>query len=136
MPYELTFNKRVDVSITKDYINDCCYGGDVVADQLLPALKGRCQGCQGADQEDWGWFIWFRDGEAFLAVDIYCDDLAAGVFKVHLTSRKNRWLRPSNIADSPALEELKEIVVVRLTEWVGTAPSVELLDAKYLPKST
>jgi hypothetical protein len=132
MPYELTFIKPVQAQDKEIYFNDCCYGGDVVADALLPALKLRYPDCEGAGQEDWGWFIWFRDGEIFLAVDIYCNDSTTGAFKVHLTSRKKRWLRPSNIADTPQLEELKQIVIARLTEWVGIAPGVERLNEKYL----
>lgn len=135
MPYELTFTKPVPIQSKENYINDCCLGGDVVAEALLPALKARYPDCQGAGQEDWGWFIWFREGEIFLAVDIYCDDFESGAFKIHLTSRCKRWLRPSNIVDSAELEELKQIVVARLTEWVGAPPSVEALDEKYMPRT-
>ena len=72
MPYEIAFTKRLDVADTDVYINECCWGGDVVTEQLLPTVNARYEDVQ-RDQEDWGWFIWFRKGRTSLAIDVFCD---------------------------------------------------------------
>ena len=55
------------------YINDCCIGGDVVLQVLLAELRKIYDDLM-TNQEDWGWFAWFRDGNVRLAVDVFCDD--------------------------------------------------------------
>ena len=62
MPYELSFTKRVPIVDREQYINECCIGGDVVVNRLLPSVRSRYTDVQ-TNQEDWGWFIWFRQGE-------------------------------------------------------------------------
>jgi len=42
MPYAMKFTKQVEPSEADEYINDCCIGGDVVLDRLLPVL-GCCR---------------------------------------------------------------------------------------------
>jgi hypothetical protein len=39
MPYVVSFVKFVQVTDPEQYINDCCVGGDIVLDRLLPALR-------------------------------------------------------------------------------------------------
>ena len=91
MPYEVSFTKRVPIRDRDDYINDCCVGGDAVRDRLLPAVQAR-YGEVDTNQEDWGWFIWFRKGHVSLAIDVFTDDPEEGVFRIHLTSRTKRLL--------------------------------------------
>ena len=126
MPYELSFTKPLDVPRSDDYINECCYGGDVISDELQPLVTAR-YGDVEANQEDWGWFLWFREGDVRLAIDIMCDDPAAGAFRVRLTSRKRGWLF-TKVVDTPELEELRSTVTARLTEWAGVPVSVERVD--------
>ena len=129
MPYEIEFSKPVQVDDPEEYFNECCYGGDVVSDQLLPIISERYTNVQ-ANQEDWGWFIWFREGAVSLGVDIFCDDPATGAFRLHVPSRKKRWLL-RRVVDTPELEGLKELVVARLSEWVGKAIEVRRLDGNF-----
>ena len=53
MPYELAFEKALDITETDRYFNECCIGGDIVSAALLPALQAR-YGTVESGQEDWG----------------------------------------------------------------------------------
>ena len=118
MPYELSFTKRVPEVDRERYFNECCVGGDVVVDRLLPAVRARYASIQ-TNQEDWGWFIWFRQGNVRLAIDVFTDDPDEGVFRVHLTARTRRLLVLDTVVDTPELEDLRALVVAELTAWVG-----------------
>ena len=124
MPYELSFAKVVSPPDQDGYINDCCYGGDVIGGVLLPHIKQRYGEVQ-FDQEDWGWFLWFSEGRVGLAVDIFCDDPREGKYRAMLSSREKRVLLPDRTIDTKELEELKGIVVPALEEWSGGACIVE-----------
>jgi hypothetical protein len=130
MPYALTFSKAVDVTDPDQYINDCCIGGDVVLDQLLPTLRQRYADAS-AIQEDWGWFSWFEFESTKLAVDVHT--LEQGSFQIHLTSRKTRLLLPAKIVDTPELETLREIVLSALKVWPVERLHSEKVNEKYLP---
>ena len=128
MPYEVSFTKRVPVLDREDYINECCVGGDAVRDRLLPVVQAR-YGDVDTNQEDWGWFIWLRQGDVSLAIDIFTDDPDEGAFRIHLTSRTKRLLLFDQIVDTPELEELRSLVVADVTEWVGRAVQVGPISA-------
>ena len=70
VPYEIGLTKSVEVSDPSIYINDCCWGGDVVRDELLPLISQKFEDVV-TEQEDWGWFIWFRRAQIRLAIDIF-----------------------------------------------------------------
>lgn len=53
VPYEVTFRKNVVVSDNSIYINECCWGGDIIRDELLPVISSRFEVVQ-TEQEDWG----------------------------------------------------------------------------------
>lgn len=130
MPYELSFTKRIEINDADEYFNECCLGGDVVSDILLPTIRERYEQVR-ANQEDWGWFIWFRRGPVSLAIDICCDDPATGAYRIHLISRVKRLLFSSRVVDTPDLDELESTVVGLLTEWVGERPQVVHLDREF-----
>jgi len=132
MPYEVSFTKRVPIVDRDQYINDCCIGGDVVVDQLLPSIRAQYENVQ-TNQEDWGWFIWFRKGKVRLAFDVFTDDSKAGAFRVHLTSRTKRWLVLNSVIDTPELEDLRARVGSVLIDWVGGAVKITRLDRNYSP---
>lgn len=132
MPYALTFIKQVELSRPDEYINDCCKGGDVVLDRLLPALRMRYGNDLQSNQEDWGWFVWFKDGPVKLALDIATDD-DGSTFQLHLTSRRPRFLLSDKIEDSPELESLRELVVKELFAWAVSNLTVERFNEQYLP---
>ena len=117
MPYELSFTKKVTVDDESIYINGCCWGGDVVRDHLLPLIQSKYQQVQ-TNQEDWGWFIWFKQGPVSLALDIHTDDPETGEFRIILTSRKKE-LFFSHQEDTPQLEHLRDLVVGDLERWAG-----------------
>lgn len=127
MPYEISFTKHVPIVNRDQYINECCIGGDVVVGQLLASVQAGYDDVQ-TNQEDWGWFIWFRKGKVRLAIDIFTDDPGEGAFRVHLTSRTKRWWLLNSVIDTPELEELRVQVTSKLAAWVGSAVKVVRLD--------
>jgi hypothetical protein len=73
-----------------------------------------------ADQEDWGWFIWFKKDDINLAIDI-CSDSKEGDFRIHLSAARVRWFGLSRRAaeDTPEVEALLDKVKQLLSEWAG-----------------
>ena len=132
MPYVVTFVKPVVVVDPEQYINDCCIGGDIVLEQLLPSLRDRYQGLEW-NQEDWGWFIWFKHSRIRMAVDVHANDANAGQFEIHLTSRRPRRLLGDKIEDTPELEALRELVVSELQSWAVAGLDVVRVNEKYMP---
>jgi hypothetical protein len=130
MPYEVSFTRRVPVVDREKYINDCCIGGDVVVEHLLPSIRARYTDVR-TNQEDWGWFIWFRNGNVRLAIDVFTDDPETGAFRVHLTSRTRRLLVLDTVVDTPDLEELRALVASELAAWVGGEVRVTRLDRNH-----
>jgi len=100
-------------------------------ERLLPAISARFEDIQ-ANQEDWGWFIWFRRCPVSLAVDIFCDDPQQGKFRLHLTSSIKRWLLFRSMQDTSALEEVRQLVVDEIKTWVGSVNVTQVLS----PSST
>jgi hypothetical protein len=124
MPYELAFTKALEVSCGDPdargprafYINDCCWGGDVVTQLLLPLVQSNYERVIDC-QEDWGWLIWFRKGDQRFEINIMCDAPKVGEFRIHLVAFRRKWLR-KRIADTPELEALRKAVVQKLHDWV------------------
>ena len=115
MPYEVAFSKPVVISDREQYINECCVGGDIVVDRLLPVVRERYTDIQ-TNQEDWGWFIWFRKGDVRLAVDVFTDDPDTGAFRIRLTSTIKKLLF-EKVAHTPELDELRALVESELRKW-------------------
>ena len=132
MPYELTFTNVVPIADRDQYFNECCVGGDVVMDQLLPMLRARYEDIE-TNQEDWGWFAWFKDAGSNLSVDVFCDNPDAGEFRMHVTSNVPRFLFGAKVIDTPELEPLLGIVIDAISKWAGQAPQVMRLDSKHMP---
>jgi hypothetical protein len=133
MPYVISFVKAVQIPDAEQYINDCCIGGDVVLDRLLPALRERYGRSLVANQEDWGWFAWFEQSGVKLAVDVHTNDPKLWEFQLHLTSRKPRFLFGAKVEDTPELEELNGLVIAQLKAWPVERLAVERANEKYLP---
>jgi hypothetical protein len=133
MPYIVGFVKAVQVADPEQYINDCCIGGDIVFDELLPALRERYGSYLQSNQEDWGWFAWFEQSGIKLAVDVHTNDHKAREFRLHLTSRRPRLLLGAKVQDTPELEQLRELVVSQLQSWPVERLTVERVDEKYMP---
>jgi len=125
--YELTFTKRVPLLDRDRYINDCCVGGDVVVNQLLPAVQARYDHIR-THQEDWGWFIWFRKEAVSLAIDVFTDDPEVGEFRIHLRSSVKRMLVLDREVDTPELDELQTLVVSELSAWVSSPVKSEAIE--------
>jgi hypothetical protein len=132
VPYEITFEKRIRVHDPDMYFNECCWGGDTVVERLRMVVEGRYERIL-IDQEDWGWFLWFREGGIRLAIDIYCDDPERGTFRLHLTSSRRKWIVFDTIVDTEALETMKDAVVGRLEDWVDSPVRVVRTDRNYMP---
>jgi hypothetical protein len=116
--YEISFTKPLVVADSDIYINDCCWGGDVVRDQLLPLVSSSYEKLQ-TGQEDWGWFLWFRRGPVRLAIDICCDNSTTGEFRVRLSSQVKRGLFGRWEVATPQLEEIRRLVTSQLEAWAG-----------------
>jgi hypothetical protein len=132
VPYILSFAKPIAVADAEQYINECCVGGDLVLEQILPSLRER-YGELFSNQEDWGWFAWFEHSGVKLAIDVHTNDAAAGEVQVHLTSRTTRFLFGTKIQDTPELEALRELVLSKLQSWEVTHLKVERVNEKYMP---
>ena len=117
MPYEIAFTRAVTIT-SDDSINNCCIGGDIDVDALMPSVHARYTDIE-SNQEDWGWFIWFKKGPVKLAIDVHTDDAGAGEFRIRLTSRTKR-LFGHKEADTPELEELRTLVESELRKWSAT----------------
>ena len=133
MPYVIAFVKPVQVADLEQYINDCCVGGDIVLDRLLPSLRERYGNDLQSNQEDWGWFAWFEESGVKLAVDVHTNDHALGEFQLHLTSRRPRFLLGAKVQDTAELEQLRDLVVSQLQSWPVERLTVERVDEKYMP---
>ena len=133
MPFIVSFVKPVRIADREQYINDCCIGGDIVLDRLLPALHERYGSDLQSNQEDWGWFAWFQQSGVKLAVDVHTNDHTLGEFQLHLTSRRPRLWLGAKIQDTPELEQLRELVVSQLQAWPVERLQVERVDEKYMP---
>ncbi|HEU4939231.1 MAG TPA: hypothetical protein VFT39_22440 [Vicinamibacterales bacterium] len=127
MPYELSFTKRVPIADREQYINECCVGGDIVLEQLLPAVRAR-YGDVEPTEEDWGWFLWFHKGGVKLAIDVFTDDPDRGEFRIRLTSRVKRMLLLDTVVDTPELRELHDVVVAGLSSWVEGEVASEVVE--------
>jgi hypothetical protein len=130
MPFEVSLRlPGLSVPEDADYINDCCWGGDVIAGHLSPHVKERYRGV-ASGQEDWGWYVWITDRDYRLEVDIFCDSREGAEFRIHLVSTRRRRLLPNVIVDLPSLDDLKAFVVPILESWSGRPCGVARLDAK------
>lgn len=133
MPYIVGFSKPVPVADADQYINDCCIGGDVVLDRLLPALRERYGSDLQSNQEDWGWFAWFEESGTKLAVDVHTENAESGAFQIHLTSSRPRFLFGPAIQDTSELEQLKDLVLSELRSWQVDQLSTKRVNEKYIP---
>ena len=132
MPYEITFSKKLTLGAGRDYINECCIGGDVVMDVLLPELR-KTYSDLDTGQEDWGWFAWFQNRDVRLAVDVFCDAPDTGSYRIHVTSRVPKWIFGHKIEGTPELESLRDRVSSMLATWIGGEPQVTRVKADYRP---
>ncbi len=132
MPYELAFTKQISTEDLDIYINDCCFGGDVISEHLLPTIRTHYTDIQH-EQEDWGWFLWFTCGPTKLAVDSFCDDSKAGAYRIHLTSQVKRTFFGYTISDTAELEELKGRLTGLLEGWIDGSLSEAVLDKNHEP---
>ena len=130
MPYELKFTKFIPVDDRDVYFNECCIGGDEISSQFLPMVRENYSDVQN-DQEDWGWFIWFKGGKSKLAIDIFCDDPDEGIYRVFLTSQMKPSFFGYRIIDSDDLVLLKTRAEEVLANWVDSEIEVTQLDKNH-----
>jgi hypothetical protein len=117
MAYEIEFATDVSVTDPEIYINDCCWGGDVVRDRLLPIVSTtRVYDSVRTGQEDWGWFLWMRLGKELTRVHIQCDDKDGGIFRIHVFGSVKQWLRWKDI-DTLEVERMNEVILNEIKKW-------------------
>lgn len=116
MPYEISFTAPEEVQGCVRYFDECCWGGDLVRDYLMPSILPRYEEVS-TEQEDWGWYIWFRTGQVHLSIDIACEDIERRRFRIHLASKiRKRFFRVSTV-DTEELEPLRDLVVSLIQDW-------------------
>ena len=115
MAYEIEFAVTLTVADPEIYINDCCWGGDVIRDRLLPVVKDGYSSVQTC-QEDWGWFIWMDRGPQRTGVDIYCDDKDSGAFRIHIYGSRRKWFL-LKFVDGDDIEHVKELTINEINKW-------------------
>jgi hypothetical protein len=126
MPYKISFTKKITPEKINIYFNECCWGGDSVRDVLLPLIAPKYEGVD-TNQEDWGWFIWFRKGTERLGIDICCDDPGRGEFRIRLNSRtKKFWFFYRDDVDTPELETIRDLVSTKIQDWAGNCTAEHL----------
>ncbi len=116
MPYEISFQKQIEIKDEDVYFNECCYGGNVIADRLLPSIRERYKDVL-SNQEDWGWFIWFKKDGYKLSIDIFCDNYSAAEYRIYITSQRRRYLIFEQLVDDEEIEKIKELVLENIDEW-------------------
>ena len=132
MPYELKFSKVIVVENRDVYWNECCVGGDKISDHIIPMIRENYSDIQD-NQEDWGWFIWFKGGSSKLAIDIFCDDPDEGQYRIFLTSQVKPSFFGYRIIDSEDLVLLKKRTKEVLANWVDSEIVEALLDKNHEP---
>ena len=132
MPYALQFRKAIPVDDPDAYFNECCVNGDKVSDQLLPMIRESYTDIQH-NQEDWGWFIWFKDGSTKLAVDVFCHNPATGEFRLFITSQIRGPFFVYKITDTQELYLLKGRTKQALQSWIDNEIVEVLLDKNHDP---
>lgn len=130
MPYVLTFRKTLEITDRDQYFNECCVGGDLVLEQLLPVLRATYGEVQ-SEQEDWGWFAWFEHAGTKLAADVFAEDDMPQIFTMHLTARVPRLFLGAKVCDTNELEQLRHSVCGALTAWPVSNLDVQRVDSKY-----
>lgn len=135
MPYILNFSKQVEIADPNQYINDCCIGGNVVLNRLLPVLRSYYGIDLQSNQEDWGWLAWFKTGSIKLSIDIFTEDYENLQFQVLLTSHRPRLILSDTVEDSAELELLQKLVIRELTDWNVTGLTVQQVNKNYCPIS-
>jgi hypothetical protein len=119
MLYEIAFTKKVPLLESEEYVNDCCRGGDVIRDYLLPAMKAKHPDFI-TGQEDWGWYIWMKEERLRLELGIHCDDFDAGEFRIILTARRKGIIfYSSDNIGVPELDSLKDLVMAQLGSYAN-----------------
>ena len=116
MPYQIAFTKKLEVAERGHYLSQACYGGDLVARELLPFLRANYPGVL-LTQEKWGWHIFFKDDGAVLSVQILCDNLPAGAFRVIVVSRIKKTVFGSKVQDVAELKYLMGLVTPVIEDW-------------------
>jgi len=101
---------------------------DIVLDVLLPELREIYDDLI-ANQEDWGWFAWFRGRDVRLGVDVFCDNPEIGSYRIHLTSRVSKWIFRERTEDTAELESLRDRVTGSLARWLGSVPRITRIEA-------
>ena len=124
MAYEIEFTTKVSVTDPEVYVNDCCWGADVVRDRLLPVVSTtRVYDSVRTGQEDWGWYIWMRQKTELTRIHMQCDDKERGGFRIHILSSKKRWLLWKDI-DTPDVERIQQVTISEIKKW-GTIKRVQ-----------
>jgi hypothetical protein len=131
--YAIVFKKEIrpdapSIEGEPEYINECCRGGDVVAERLRAALVEAFENV-ALGQEDWGWYVEARRGDVRLWLRVYQHAEAGDEWLVNIETRRARpWLGVlglTYLVDTPELEEAKRIVVSRLDGWIVGTCEVE-----------
>ncbi len=108
----ITFKSRISAS--GSYINDCCYGGDVVVGWLEKLV---IPGFSSVDSggEDWGWYKWYHQKGQRFEVNVCCHDKEVGDYEIQLYyMKKSGWFSWKESQED--ISDIGEIVCVMLRD--------------------
>lgn len=117
MAYEIEFTTTVTPLVEKSYINACCWGGDVICDRLLSqASIWKMYGSAISGQEDWGWYIWIRQGRRMHRIHVQCDDIKSSVFRMQVYSSEKSWFKWKDV-DFSDTDRINLAVAAEIRKW-------------------
>jgi hypothetical protein len=110
MQYVAIFHHEVAIKDKNQYINPCCYGGDVIGNLLQPRLRDAGFTIDLFDQEDWGWFLWLKKGKSGYSIDIGLEEEAQWKFKLFVVGKQSFLTQLFKKDKQPHLKELCQII--------------------------
>ena len=95
----LDLNTPIEADPDTEYFNDCCIGGDRIAARVGEAVKD-FPGELDHGQEDWGWFVWVREGKCTRMCNITTYDEDGVTFGVRIEGEEKKgWFRTRALTD-------------------------------------
>jgi hypothetical protein len=110
MQYVAIFHHKFEITDAKQYINRCCYGGDILVSLIEPHLRENNFKIGKSGQEDWGWFIWFDKQKCGYSIDIGLEDEELWKYKIFVIEKTSFWKRLFSKSSESNLDEICSLV--------------------------
>ena len=110
MQYVAIFHHKFEITEAKQYINRCCYGGDILLSLIEPHLSENDFKISKSDQEDWGWFIWCDKKKYRYSIDIGLEDEEHWKYKIFVIEKTSFWKRWFSKNSESSFDEVCRLV--------------------------